>query len=127
MGLRYHHCHIQIQNIEESLDFFCGKLGLLELDRIEVAEADLTLLYLAAPDDMSADKPGAMLELAYYHDQRPISDGSRFAHIAFSVEHLADYCSRLEGQGVTLLQAPVDDSYAYIQAPDGLVLELLQA
>jgi len=127
MGLRYHHCHIQIRNIEESLDFFCTKLGLLELDRKEVDGAGLTLLYLAAPDDMSAAKPVAMLELACYHDQRPISDGNRFAHIAFSVENLADYCSQLEGQGVTILQASVDDVYAYIQSPDGLVVELLQA
>lgn len=95
MGLRYYHCHIQIRSIEESLEFFCGQLGLIEL--------------------------------AFYHDQRPISDGSRFAHIAFSVENLVYYCRQLEEQGVTILQTPVDDSYAYIQAPDGLVLELLQS
>ena len=127
MGLRYHHCHIQIRSIEDSLEFFCGQLGLIELNRIVVESAGLTLLYLAAPEDMSGNGQAAMLELAFYQDQRPITDGSRFAHIAFSVENLADYCRHLEKQGVTILQAPVNDAYAYIQAPDGLVLELLQS
>ena len=127
MGLRYHHCHIQMRSIEESLAFFCGQLGLVELDRVVVESADLTLLYLAAPEDMSGNGQAAMLELAFYHDQRPICDGNRFAHIAFSVENLAYYCRQLEEQGVTILQAPVDDTYAYIQATDGLVLELLQS
>jgi len=126
MSLHLHHSHIQIRDIDETLEFFCEKMGLIEINRNEITPAELTLLYLAAPDDISNGNHGAMLELAYYHDNRTISDGSRFAHIAFSVDDLADFCKRMEEQGVSILQAPVNNQYAYIQSPDGLVIELLQ-
>jgi lactoylglutathione lyase len=127
MSLHFHHCHIQIRSIEESLEFFCEQMGLIELNRNVIESAGLTLLYLAAPDDMSQGNRAAILELAYYHDERPISDGSRFAHIAFSVENLIGYCQQMERKGVKILQAPVDQQYAYIQAPDGLLVELIQS
>ena len=126
MGLHLHHSHIQVRDIEETLDFFCVRMGLIEINRNVIEPAGLTLLYLAAPDDISSGHPTAMLELAYYHDNREISDGSRFAHIAFSVDDLDDYCKKMEQKGVSILQAPVNGQYAYIQSPDGLVIELLQ-
>jgi len=101
--------------------------GLIELSRNVIESAELTLLYLAAPDDVSRGAGSAMLELACYHDNRPISDGSRFAHVAFSVDKLESFCQQLAQQGVSILQAPVNNKYAYIQSPDGLVIELLQA
>ena len=126
MGLHLHHSHIQIRDIEETLGFFCEKMGLIEVNRNVIESAGLTLLYLAAPDDISGGQHTAMLELACYHDNREISDGSRFAHIAFSVDDLGDYCKKMEQEGVSILQAPVNNQYAYIQSPDGLVIELLQ-
>jgi len=126
MSLHLHHSHIQIRDIDETLEFFCEKMGLIEINRNVIEPAELTLLYLAAPDDLSGDNRAAMLELAYYHDNRSISDGSRFAHIAFSVDDLEGYCKKMEQAGVTILQAPVNNQYAYIQSPDGLVIELLQ-
>ncbi len=130
MGLHFHHCHLQIRNIEESLTFFCEQLGLREQNRIVIDSAGLTLLYLVAPDDISDSDKATVLELAYHHnskhDNSPPTDGSRFAHIAFGVDDLDDFCQRLAQQGVHILQAPVDNQYAYIQSPDGLVVELLQ-
>ena len=126
MGLHLHHSHIQIRDIDETVEFFCEKMGLHELKRNVIESADLTLLYLAAPDDLSSENHTAILELAYYHDDRPITDGSRFGHIAFSVDDLTDFCEEMERKGVSILQAPVNNQYAYIQSPDGLVIELLQ-
>ena len=127
MGLHLHHCHIQIRNIDESLTFFCEHLGLIERERIYVDSQDLTLLYLGTPDSINQSNKAAVLELAYYHDNRPITDGNRFAHIAFSVDELNSFCQQLARQGVNVLQEPINNQYAYIQSPDGLVVELLQS
>ncbi len=127
MSLHLHHSHIQIRDIDETLEFFCEKMGLVEINRNVIELAELTLLYLAAPDDLSGDNATAMLELACYHDKRAITDGSRFAHIAFSVDDLEAYCKKMKQVGVSILQAPVNNQYAYIQSPDGLVIELLQS
>ena len=45
---------IRINNIEESLDFFCNKLGLVETRRKEVPEGKFTLIFLAANEDKNS-------------------------------------------------------------------------
>ena len=51
--MRYLHTMIRITDIEASLDFYCNKLGLVETRRVESAQGRFTLIFLAAPQDVS--------------------------------------------------------------------------
>jgi lactoylglutathione lyase len=126
MPITFSHPHIRIRDIAETLDFYCDKLGLVETTRN--TQGKLTLIYLAAPADMDrADgAPPATLELAHVEGAPEITDGSRFAHIAFYVDDLVATCARLGAGGVTISVQPQPRGYAYVVSPDGLTIELLQ-
>ena len=128
MPTRFAHPHIRVQSIADSLEFYCGKLGLSEINRLEIEQPRLTLVYLAAPGDVRGGEPTpACLELACLDGDGPITDGSRFAHIAFHVDDLVETCMRLEASGVPMPVPPQPDGHAYVLSPDGLTIELLQA
>ena len=56
--MRYLHTMIRVSNLEQSLDFYCNKLGLEEVRRKESQTGRFTLVFLAAPQDMAAVKSG---------------------------------------------------------------------
>jgi lactoylglutathione lyase len=129
MPTRFAHPHIRVQSIADSLEFYCGKLGLTEINRLEIEQPRLTLVYLAAPGDVRGGSEPApvCLELAWLKGDGPITDGSRFAHVAFYVDDLVETCTRLEASGVAMPVPPQPDGHAYVLSPDGLTIELLQA
>ena len=46
--MKYLHTMVRVNNIEESLDFYCNKLGLKEVRRVENEKGRFTLIFLAA-------------------------------------------------------------------------------
>ena len=52
--MKYLHTMVRVNNIDESVDFYCNKLGLTELRRIENEAARFTLVFLSAPGDENA-------------------------------------------------------------------------
>ncbi len=113
---------LRIKNIDSSLDFFCGALGLNEVRRIEVEEGRFTLIFLAAEGDESSQ-----IELTYNWDGDELGKGSRnFGHLAYEVENIYETCSRLKDSGVTINRPPRDGRMAFVRSPDNVSVELLQ-
>ena len=112
---------IRVRNVEESLDFFCNKLGLVETRRKEVEAGRFTLIFLAT-------EPGAPeIELTYNWDSPETYGNARnFGHLAFEVDDIYDLCSSLKEKGVTILRPPKDGRMAFIKSPDDISVELLQ-
>ena len=52
--MKYLHTMVRVSDLQASLDFYCGKLGLVELRRVEHPAGRFTLVFLAAPGDESA-------------------------------------------------------------------------
>ena len=52
--MKYLHTMVRVANLDNSLDFYCNKLGLEELRRIDVEQGRFTLVFLAAPGDEEA-------------------------------------------------------------------------
>ncbi len=121
--MRFHHSHIKIKDLDQTRAFFCDALGFSELRCDRVEEHGLSILYLSAPGDTGVEAP--CLELACYDNDHNITDGSRFAHIGLAVASVEAECERLSALGVNILLPPQNGQYAYIQAPDGLVIELI--
>jgi len=65
--MEYLHTMVRVKNIEESLDFYCDKLGLIEFSRKEVKSGRFTLVFLCAPDDknLAEKNKKPLLELTY--------------------------------------------------------------
>jgi len=120
--MKYLHTMVRVSDLDQSLDFYCRKLGLVELRRKEVPEGRFTLVFLAAPGDDSAQ-----VELTYNWDPEAYSGGRNFGHLAYAVEDIYALCQRLMDAGVTINRPPRDGRMAFVRSPDGISIELLQA
>ena len=119
--MRYLHTMVRVTDLEQSLDFYCNKLGLSELRRVDVPQGRFTLVFLGAPEN-----PDAQVELTYNWDPEPYGGGRNFGHLAYEVEDIYAACQRLVDRGVTINRPPRDGHMAFIRSPDGISIELLQ-
>ena len=126
--MQYLHTMVRVADLEKSLDFYCGKLGLTELRRTESEKGRFTLVFLAAPrDEERARADGApMLELTYNWDEHEYAGGRNFGHLAFRVGDIYATCQRLMNHGVVINRPPRDGRMAFVRSPDGISIELLQ-
>ena len=127
--MQYLHTMVRISSVEESLDFYCNKLGLVEISRRDLDKARATLIFLAAPDDVERAKSdkAPMLELTYNWDPEDYSGGRNFGHLAYRVDDIYTLCQHLMDNGVTINRPPRDGHMAFVRSPDGISVELLQA
>lgn len=119
--MKYLHTMVRISDIEESLDFYCNKLGLREIRRMENEKGRYTLIFLAAPGNEDAQ-----LELTYNWDPEEYTEGRNFGHLAYQVDDIYETCQRLMDMGVTINRPPRDGRMAFIRSPDKISIELLQ-
>ena len=119
--MKYLHTMVRVTNIEESLDFYCNKLGLVQVDRRDYESARFSLIFLSAPGDESAQ-----VELTYNWDPEEYTGGRNFGHLAYRVDDIYDACQRLMDGGVTINRPPRDGRMAFVRSPDGISIELLQ-
>ncbi len=126
--MRYLHTMVRVRDLEESLEFYCGKLGLVEVRRAEYPQGRFTLVFLAAPEDVERAKRerAPLLELTWNWDPEEYTGGRNFGHLAYEVEDIYALCQRLMDAGVTINRPPRDGRMAFIRSPDGISIELLQ-
>ena len=126
--MRYLHTMVRVTDIDESLDFYCNKLGMKEVRRIDNEGGRFTLVFLAAPEDEKAgEMSGApLLELTYNWDPEEYSGGRNFGHLAYEVDDIYETCRKLMDAGVTINRPPRDGRMAFVRSPDNISLELLQ-
>lgn len=120
--MKYLHTMVRVTNLEQSLDFYCNKLGLRELRRHESEAGRFTLVFLAAPGD-----DAAQVELTHNWDPEQYAGGRNFGHLAYEVEDIYDACQRLMDGGVVINRPPRDGRMAFVRSPDEISIELLQA
>ncbi len=126
--MRYLHTMVRVTNIEQSLDFYCNKLGMEEVRRVDNPAGRFTLVFLAAPKDKAtgiADK-APLLELTYNYDPETYGGGRNFGHLAFEVDDIYATCDKLMKAGVTINRPPRDGRMAFVKSPDNISIELLQ-
>ena len=126
--MRYLHSMVRVNNLQQSLDFYCNKLGLVEISRMESEAGRFTLVYLAARNDQAqaSEHDSPLLELTYNWDTEDYSGGRNFGHLAFEVDDIYQICQTLMSQGITINRPPRDGWMAFIRSPDQISIELLQ-
>ena len=119
--MKYLHTMVRVTNLEDSLDFYCDKLGLVEVRRKDVPQGRFTLVFLAAPGDEAAQ-----VELTHNWDPEEYTGGRNFGHLAYQVDDIYAVCQRMADGGVTINRPPRDGHMAFVRSPDGISIELLQ-
>ena len=126
--MEYLHTMLRVSDLEASLDFFCNKLGLVEMNRMEVEKGRFTLVFLAAPRDVerAREHKAPMIELTWNWDPEELGGGRNFGHLAYRVDDVYALCHSLMDAGVTINRPPRDGHMAFVRSPDGHSVELLQ-
>ena len=119
--MQYLHTMVRVRDIDQSLDFYCNKLGLEEVRRYESEKGRFTLIFLAAPGDEEAQ-----VELTYNWDPEKYGEGRNFGHLAFEVDNVYEMCQKAVDQGITINVPPRDGHMAFVRSPDRVSIELLQ-
>jgi lactoylglutathione lyase len=112
---------VRVSDLDASLDFYCNKLGLVEVRRKDHQQGRFTLVFLAAPGDLKAQ-----LELTWNWEPEAYAGGRNFGHLAYEVADIYALCQRLSDGGVDILRPPRDGHMAFVRSPDGISVELLQ-
>jgi lactoylglutathione lyase len=127
--MNYLHTMVRARDLDETLDFYCTKLGLVEVKRYDSEAGRFTLVFLAAPGDAECAQQGQspLLEITWNWDPEEYDSGRNFGHLAYRVENIYAICQQLKDRGVTINRPPRDGHMAFIRSPDGISIELLQA
>lgn len=124
--MKYLHTMVRVADLEKSLHFYCGLLGLQETIRKESKAGRFTLVYLSAPDDLNDDLDAPLIELTYNWDSENYTEGRNFGHLAFEVENIYSLCEKIQKTGVVINRPPRDGYMAFVRSPDGISIEFLQ-
>ena len=126
--MEFLHTMVRVSDLDESLDFYCNKLGLIEFSRKDNEKGRFTLIFLYAPEDKNlaekSRKP--LIELTYNWDKEEYTGGRNFGHLAFKVDNIYETCQNLQDNDVVINRPPRDGYMAFINSPDGISIELLQ-
>ncbi len=126
--MKYLHTMVRITDIDQSLDFYCNKLGMTEVRRVTNEGGRYTLIFLAGPDDEARGKAekSPLLELTYNWDPEAYGEARNFGHLAYEVDDIYATCDKLMKAGVTINRPPRDGRMAFVRSPDNISFELLQ-
>ena len=126
--MEYLHTMVRVGDLDRALDFYCNKLGLVEVRRTDNEKGRYTLVFLAAPGDVekARDTKAPLVELTFNWDEHEYQGGRNFGHLAYRVDDIYETCRKLAEAGVTINRPPRDGYMAFVRSPDNISIELLQ-
>jgi len=126
--MHYLHTMVRVADIDKSLDFYCNKLGLVQVRRNDYEKGRYSLIFLAAPGDVERAKAdqAPLVELTHNWDPEDYKGGRNFGHLAYRVDDIYETCQRLLDGGVAINRPPRDGHMAFVRSPDNISVELLQ-
>ena len=121
MTIKYLHTMVRVLDLDQSLDFYCNKLGLEEVRRHDNPGGGYTNVMLAAPGNREVE-----LELTYNYEREEFAGGRYFGHLAYEVSDIYAFCQGLMDAGVTINRPPRDGCMAFVRSPDNISIEIIQ-
>jgi lactoylglutathione lyase len=124
----YLHTMLRVKNLEDSVNFYTGLLGMTELRRHEVPEGKYTLAFIG----YGGEKTHTVLELTYnWGKDDGYELGTAFGHIALGVPDIHATCEKLRKAGAKIAREPGPVKFgttviAFIEDPDGYKIELIE-
>jgi lactoylglutathione lyase len=122
------HSMIRVADLERSLDFYCAKLGMSILSRVDIEAGRFSIVFVS----FGTDYYSGAIELTHNWDQTDgYSHGSGYGHVAIGVPDIFATCEQLAAAGVEVTVQPkrlLPDApaLAFVKDPDGYAIELIQ-
>jgi lactoylglutathione lyase len=125
--MRLLHTMLRVGDLDRSLAFYTGVLGMKLLRRHEYPEGKFTLAFVG----YGPESEQAVLELTHNWDTKAYDIGSGYGHVALEVEDAYAACAGIKQKGgvVTREAGPMKHGttvIAFVQDPDGYKIELIQ-
>jgi lactoylglutathione lyase len=125
--MRILHTMLRVGDLQRSVAFYTGVLGMKLLRTTERPEQKYSLAFVGYGDESE----GAVLELTYNHGVDRYDLGTAYGHIAIEVPDAAAACAAVRAKGgeVTREAGPVKGGstvIAFVQDPDGYKIELIE-
>jgi lactoylglutathione lyase len=122
------HTMIRVLDLEASLAFYIGQLGMTLLRRNDYPDGRFTLAFVGYGDESDH----SVIELTHNWDRtEPYQPGDGYGHIAIGVTDIYHFCEQLAAAGVAVVRPPAPMKFgstviAFIDDPDGRKIELIQ-
>jgi lactoylglutathione lyase len=122
------HTMIRVFDLDKSIAFYTGQLGMKLLRRKDYPSGEFTLAFVGYGDEES----NAVIELTHNWGQKePYQLGTAFGHLAVGVPDIYGTCERLAKAGVKIPRPPGPMKHggsviAFVEDPDGYKIELIE-
>ena len=124
--MRLLHTMIRVNNLDESLKFYCDHLGMKLLRKQDYPGGEFTLAFIGYGDE----KNSTVIELTHNWGTSSYDQGSAFGHLALGVDDIYKVCNDLKTKGVKVVReaGPMKHGsavIAFIEDPNGYKIELI--
>ncbi len=125
--MRLLHTMLRVNNLDESLDFYCNKLGMKLLRKRDFPSGEFTLAFVGYGDERDT----AVVELTWNWGTSKYNLGDAFGHLAVGVDDIYRACDELRNKGVKVTREPGPMKHgttviAFVEDPTGYKIELIQ-
>ena len=125
--MRMLHTMLRVGDLEKSLAFYTGPLGMKLLRKNDFPGGRFTLAFVGYGDESDH----TVLELTHNWDTKSYDIGGGYGHVALGVEDAYATCARLRELGVPITREPGPMKHgttviAFVEDPDGYKIELIQ-
>lgn len=125
--MRLLHTMIRVNNLDESLRFYCDALGMKLLRKQDYPAGRFTLAFVGYGDEDAQ----AVVELTYNWDTHRYDIGTGFGHLAIGVPDIYRTCETLRHKGAKVVREPGPMQHgttviAFVEDPNGYRIELIQ-
>jgi lactoylglutathione lyase len=125
--MRILHTMLRVGDLERSLAFYTGVLGMRLLRRQDYPEGRFTLAFVG----YGPEAEQAAIELTHNWDERAYQLGNGFGHVAIAVPDAAAACADIKRRGGVVIReaGPMKHGttvIAFVQDPDGYKIELIE-
>jgi lactoylglutathione lyase len=124
--MRILHTMLRVKNLDESIAFYCGQLGMELRRRSDYPGGEFTLAFVGYPGEEAHE-----IELTWNWDGRDYEMGTAFGHVAIGVADIRSMCDRLRAAGVPITREPGPMKHgstviAFVRDPSGYAIELIE-
>ena len=124
--MRLLHTMLRVGNLQRSIDFYTGVLGMRLLRQKDYPDGKFTLAFVGYGDETD----NSVIELTYNWDTDHYDLGTGYGHIAIEVDDVYEAVEELRNRGGKVIRdaGPMNAGttiIAFIEDPDGYPIELI--
>jgi lactoylglutathione lyase len=125
--MRMLHTMIRVGDLQRSIDFYTGVLGMKLLRRKDYPDGKFTLAFVGYAEESEQ----AVIELTHNWETKSYDLGNGFGHIALGMPDVHKACEAVKAKGGKVTREPGPMKFggsviAFVEDPDGYKIEFIQ-